>query len=97
MSDRENRQEYESECSVCGEKERVPFKTSQPDVYCEECWLEHATPGVDRFGRKVWDTKCSNCAGDVTVPFEPDGVRPVYCKACQAARYDLWGDETHTR
>ena len=29
--------------------------------------------------RDMWTTACSVCGRDVQVPFEPDGLRPVYC------------------
>lgn len=32
--------------------------------------------------RKMFESKCWGCSVDVEVPFEPDGVRPVFCKDC---------------
>lgn len=31
---------------------------------------------------KMFDAICSNCAKATTVPFKPDGRRPVYCLSC---------------
>ncbi len=33
-----------------------------------------------------WRVPCASCGAEAHVPFEPDGVRPVYCPACFAAR-----------
>jgi len=32
--------------------------------------------------QKKYDIICSNCGKKASVPFKPDGVRPVYCKEC---------------
>ncbi len=29
---------------------------------------------------------CAECKQDCTVPFRPDGTRPVYCKDCYASK-----------
>ncbi len=31
----------------------------------------------------LYDAKCSVCGKDTKVPFQPDGVRPVFCKSCR--------------
>ena len=31
---------------------------------------------------KMFDAKCWNCGKETTVPFQPDGKRPVYCLSC---------------
>ena len=31
----------------------------------------------------LYDARCSSCGRDTKVVFSPDGVRPVYCKACR--------------
>ena len=35
---------------------------------------------------KLFDTVCSQCGKKTKVTFEPDGVRPVYCKDCLAKK-----------
>ena len=30
----------------------------------------------------LFDAQCQKCGKSIKVPFKPDGVRPVYCKAC---------------
>ena len=27
-------------------------------------------------------TKCDECGKEISVPFKPDGIRPVYCNDC---------------
>jgi CxxC-x17-CxxC domain-containing protein len=34
------------------------------------------------FDKKMYDVKCSECGKETTVPFKPDGQRPVFCKDC---------------
>lgn len=34
------------------------------------------------YGANLWSAVCSECGKDTKVSFEPDGVRPVYCKSC---------------
>jgi len=31
-------------------------------------------------------TKCDECGKEISVPFEPDGIRPVYCNDCFAKK-----------
>jgi CxxC-x17-CxxC domain-containing protein len=38
--------------------------------------------GAEAKKKKGYDAKCSVCGKDVNVPFQPDGVRPVYCPVC---------------
>jgi CxxC-x17-CxxC domain-containing protein len=33
---------------------------------------------------EMFDAKCSICGKDTSVPFKPDGKRPIYCKTCIA-------------
>lgn len=34
--------------------------------------------------RPTWDATCWSCGKKTSVPFEPDGVRPIYCETCLA-------------
>ncbi len=36
----------------------------------------------DRGDREQHTIKCSDCGKEDTVPFKPDGQRPVYCREC---------------
>lgn len=49
---------------------------------CANCRL---TARLRRNGdnlEKLHDTNCHKCGAVATVPFEPNGLRPVYCRAC---------------
>jgi CxxC-x17-CxxC domain-containing protein len=32
------------------------------------------------------DAVCASCGAETTVPFEPTGERPIYCRDCFQAR-----------
>jgi len=32
--------------------------------------------------RQMWDAVCTDCGDKCSVPFEPDNVRPVFCRDC---------------
>ena len=36
--------------------------------------------------RQMFKTICASCGQETTVPFEPTGDRPVYCRECFQAR-----------
>lgn len=36
--------------------------------------------------RTMYKTVCASCGQETTVPFEPTGERPVYCRECFQAR-----------
>ena len=37
-------------------------------------------------GRREFEVVCADCGQNTTVPFEPRGDRPVYCRDCFNAR-----------
>lgn len=39
-----------------------------------------------RENRPMFSTTCSSCGQETTVPFEPSGERPVYCRDCYQDR-----------
>ncbi len=39
-----------------------------------------------REDRPVFTTVCAACGQETTVPFEPSGDRPVYCRDCYQAK-----------
>jgi CxxC-x17-CxxC domain-containing protein len=39
-----------------------------------------------REDRPVFTTVCAECGQETTVPFEPSGDRPVYCRDCYQAK-----------
>ncbi len=42
--------------------------------------------GYDRGPRQMYPAVCSSCGKETTVPFQPSGDKPVYCRDCYQAR-----------
>jgi CxxC-x17-CxxC domain-containing protein len=42
--------------------------------------------GSDRAPREMFEVKCSQCGGKASVPFQPRGDKPVYCRDCFQSR-----------
>ena len=42
--------------------------------------------GSSRPQREMYTVTCSNCGGQATVPFQPRGDKPVYCRDCFQSR-----------
>jgi CxxC-x17-CxxC domain-containing protein len=42
--------------------------------------------GGSRPAREMFEVTCSNCGGKASVPFQPRGDKPVYCRDCFQAR-----------
>src|ERR1019366_7036217 len=40
----------------------------------------------DRAPREMFEVKCSQCGGKASVPFQPRGDKPVYCRDCFQSR-----------
>lgn len=40
----------------------------------------------DRAPREMFDVTCSQCGGKASVPFQPRGDKPVYCRDCFQSR-----------
>ncbi len=38
--------------------------------------------GYGQSERQMYDVTCANCGKPTTVPFKPNGERPVYCRDC---------------
>ncbi|HWQ19908.1 MAG TPA: CxxC-x17-CxxC domain-containing protein [Methanotrichaceae archaeon] len=38
--------------------------------------------GYSRGPREMHEAVCADCGEKTQVPFQPDGVRPVYCQQC---------------
>ncbi|HPM08566.1 type IV secretion system DNA-binding domain-containing protein [Candidatus Parcubacteria bacterium] len=41
----------------------------------------------------MYDAKCSSCGKETSVPFKPDGKRPIYCKTCMTKIKESQKDE----
>lgn len=63
--------------------------TNEP-VRCPECRSarksqQRSTRGGNNFrktDRKMYSVVCDECGQQTTVPFQPSGDKPVYCKDC---------------
>jgi len=44
--------------------------------------------GGDRGPRQMFTVTCAECGKETTVPFQPKGDRPVYCRECFDKRRD---------
>ena len=86
MSDFESR---ELQCSDCGKT--FEFSVEDQEFYaqrgyaepkrCPECRKTRRTN--KRKGHKqMFKTVCAECGCETTVPFQPTGEKPVYCKNC---------------
>ena len=42
--------------------------------------------GGGRSERQMYPAVCSNCGAQTTVPFQPSGDKPVYCRDCYQPR-----------
>jgi len=42
--------------------------------------------GFGRQQRQMFPAVCSSCGKKTTVPFQPDGEKPVYCRDCYQPR-----------
>lgn len=42
--------------------------------------------GYDRPQRQMYAAVCSECGQETTVPFQPTGEKPVYCRDCFQSR-----------
>ncbi|MGE5381266.1 MAG: zinc-ribbon domain containing protein [Methylocystaceae bacterium] len=42
--------------------------------------------GYDRPERQMYSAVCAACGRETTVPFQPSGERPVYCRDCYSSQ-----------
>lgn len=54
---------------------------------CRKARKQQRNQGNSRFkeDRPMFKTVCAACGQETTVPFEPSGDRPVYCRDCYQA------------
>lgn len=83
-------------CKDCGEE--FLFSASEQEFYaekgfenepgrCPEC--RRARKQQRNGGnRQMFPAVCAQCGKETTVPFEPSGDRPVYCRECFQAKRD---------
>lgn len=83
-------------CKECGQQ--FVFTAGEQEFYaekgfrneptrCKECRAKRKAL-INEGGpqRKMYTAICAGCGKECTVPFEPRGDRPVYCRECFAQR-----------
>jgi len=88
-------QDKSLQCSDCGAS--FTFTAEEQDFYqskgftnepkrCPECRQARKSERRDNnsYGsrREMFPVVCAECGKDTTVPFQPTGERPVYCRDC---------------
>lgn len=86
-------------CKDCGKE--FLFSASEQEFYaekgfenepgrCPECRRlrkqQRSGGSRSREDRPMYKAVCASCGQETTVPFEPTGDRPVYCRECFQAR-----------
>ena len=87
-------------CKECGRE--FEFTASEQEFYaekgftnepgrCPECRAARKSQnrmsgGFSRQPREMFQAICADCGKETTVPFQPSGDRPVYCRECYQAR-----------
>ncbi len=87
-------------CKDCGRE--FTFSASEQEFYaekgftnepgrCPECRAARKAQGrsgggYSRQQREMFPAVCSACGKETTVPFQPTGEKPVYCRDCYQPR-----------
>jgi CxxC-x17-CxxC domain-containing protein len=85
-------------CRDCGKE--FTFTVGEQEFYlshglqndpsrCPECRVtrrKSRQSGDPTQPRKMFNVVCAECGAETTVPFEPRGDRPVYCRDCFSKR-----------
>ncbi|AFQ44477.1 MULTISPECIES: zinc-ribbon domain containing protein [Desulfosporosinus] len=87
-------------CKECGRE--FEFTASEQEFYaekgftnepgrCPECRAARKQNrnnggGYSRQPREMFSAICATCGKETTVPFQPSGDRPVYCRDCYQPR-----------
>lgn len=86
-------------CKDCGRE--FTFSASEQEFYaekgftnepgrCPECRAarkaQSRNGGFSRPQREMFPAVCSACGKETTVPFQPTGDKPVYCRDCYQPR-----------
>ncbi|MGI6650017.1 MAG: zinc-ribbon domain containing protein [Bacillota bacterium] len=87
-------------CRDCGNE--FVFSASEQEFYaekgfanepgrCPECRAARKAQargnnGYGRAPREMFPAVCAACGKDTTVPFQPSGEKPVYCRDCYQPR-----------
>ncbi|KLU64303.1 MULTISPECIES: zinc-ribbon domain containing protein [Desulfosporosinus] len=87
-------------CKDCGSE--FTFTASEQEFYaekgfanepgrCPKCRSARKAQGRNNSGysrpqREMFPAICANCGKETTVPFQPTGDKPVYCRDCYQPR-----------
>lgn len=80
-------------CKDCGKE--FLFSASEQEFYaekgfenepgrCRDCRIarKQSRGGNNGGHRTMFNAVCAECGAETTVPFEPSGDRPIYCRDC---------------
>ena len=87
-------------CKECGAE--FVFSASEQEFYAEKGFTNEPgrcpscraarkarnrnNDGYNRQQREMFPAICSSCGKETTVPFQPSGDKPVYCRDCYTPR-----------
>lgn len=91
-------------CKDCGVE--FTFSASEQEFYAEKGFTNEpgrcpacraarkaqtrGNSGYGRQQREMYPAVCASCGQETTVPFQPSGDKPVYCRDCFQARKSNW-------
>jgi CxxC-x17-CxxC domain-containing protein len=84
-------------CRECGSE--FLFSASEQEFFAEKGFENEpgrcpacrtARKAQSRGARQMFPVICSDCGKETTVPFEPNGSKPVYCSECFQAHRQSW-------
>lgn len=91
-------------CKECGAE--FTFSASEQEFYAEKGFTNEpgrcpacraarkaqsrGNSGYGRQQREMYPAVCASCGQETTVPFQPSGDKPVYCRDCFQARKSNW-------
>ncbi|MQF64829.1 zinc-binding protein [SAR202 cluster bacterium AC-409-J13_OGT_754m] len=57
---------------------------------CNNCRISRRSQRGDRGGmqKERFEVVCAECGANTTVPFQPRGIRPVYCHDCYSKQQE---------
>ena len=80
-------------CRDCGNE--FTFTSGEQEFYAEKGFTNEPTRCLEcraarkaqnnrggRPERQMFEATCASCGGTATVPFQPSGDKPVYCRDC---------------
>lgn len=86
-------------CSDCSQE--FDFTVREQEFYQEKGFENEPKRCPDcrrakkQAGRQSFEITCADCGEKATVPFEPKGDGPLYCRECFGKHRDEKGSEEH--